>query len=190
MNITKVNNTVFKMVLAALFFNLGLVLPFFTFNIPAFGAIWLPMHLPVLLCGVILGPKYGLLVGLLMPVTRFFMIGHPPMPIPGLAMTFELAAYGAIIGLLYIKLPKTLPFLYASLIGAMLAGRAVLAAANVVVLGLQDIPFSFTAFLTGAFVTSLPGIVLQIIFVPALVLALKKAGWDAPVEQLRVENGK
>ena len=170
-------NHVSKLVTAALFLNLGLVLPFFTFNFPQFGAVWLPMHLPVLLCGIIVGWKYGLVVGLILPGLRFFMVGHPPFPIPGVPMTFELAAYGAIIGLLYAFLPKNVITLYASLIGAMLAGRVINAAAQLVMVGLTDHAFAWQAFMTGAFVTSLPGIILQIVFIPALILALKKAGW-------------
>ena len=172
MNQAKIN----QMILAALFLSIGLILPFFTGN-QLFGGMLLPLHLPVLVCGIILGPKYGFLVGLLLPFTRFFMIGHPPLMPTAISMTFELAAYGGIIGLLYTKLPKTVPFLYVSLIGAMLAGRVVWAAARVVLLGVQDAAFSFEIFLMSGFVNALPGIILQIAFIPALILALKKAGW-------------
>ena len=166
------------MVLAALFLAIGFILPFFTFNVPGFGGIWLPMHIPVLLCGLILGPKYGFLVGLLLPFTRSFIVGHPPLFPTATVMTFELAAYGLAAGLLYNKLPKTVPFLYASLIGAMLFGRVVWAAARVVVFNLNDVPFSFEIFLTSGFVTALPGIILQIVLIPILIIALKKAGWQ------------
>lgn len=167
----------FPLICAALFLNLGLVLPFFTGNIPYFGQMLLPMHLPVLLSGIILGPKYGALVGLILPITRFFMIGMPPLFPFATAMTFELAAYGGIIGLLYTKLPKTVTYLYISLIGALLAGRVVWAIAMIVISSLSEINFSFQLFLAGAFINAFPGIILQIVFVPALVLALQKAGW-------------
>ena len=169
---------VHDLVLAALFLNLGLVLPFFTGNIPAFGAMLLPMHLPVLLCGIILGPRYGALVGLILPITRFFMIGMPPLMPTAISMTTELAAYGGVIGILYGRLPKTVPYLYASLIGAMLAGRLVWAGSRVLLLGLRDIPFSFELFLAGAFANAIPGIVLQIIFIPTMIYVLKKVGWQ------------
>ena len=172
MDRTKVNN----LVTAALFLCIGLVLPFFTGG-QLFGAMLLPMHLPVLLCGIILGPKYGALVGLLLPITRFLMIGHPPLFPVAVSMTFELAAYGAIIGLLYIKLPKTIPYLYAALIGAMLAGRVVWGATMTVISGVSDVPFSFAMFMGGAFANAWSGIALQILVIPALIIALKKAGW-------------
>ena len=167
------------LVLAALFLSLGLILPFFTGNIPAIGASLLPMHLPVLLCGIILGPKYGAIVGLILPITRFLMIGMPPLFPIAVSMTFELAVYGGIIGLLYGKLPKTVPALYISLIGAMLAGRVVWAAARTVLLGVMDISFSFEIFLAEAFFNATAGIILQIILIPMLILALKKAGWGS-----------
>lgn len=75
MNTTKVN----KMVLAALFLSIGLILPFSTGSTPAIGARLLHMHLPVLMCGVILSPKYGLLAGLILPITGYFMISMPPL---------------------------------------------------------------------------------------------------------------
>jgi len=169
------------LVLAALFLNLGLVLPFFAGNV-LFGAALLPMHLPVLLCGIILGPKYGFIVGLILPLTRFLMIGMPPLFPTAISMTFELAAYGGIIGLLYCKLPKTPVNLYISLIGAMLAGRVVWAAARTVLLGVMDIPFSFELFLAGAFINAVPGIILQIVLVPIIIIALKKAGWESRMQ--------
>ena len=132
------------------------------------------MHLPVLLCGIILGPKYGFLVGLILPLTRFLMIGMPPLFPTAISMTFELAAYGGIIGLLYCKLSKTPVNLYISLIGAMLAERVVWAAARTVLLGVMDIPFSFELFLAEAFINAVPGIILQIVLVPIIILALKK----------------
>jgi len=176
------NKYVQDLVLAALFLCIGLVLPFFTLNIPAFGAMLLPMHLPVLLCGIILGPRYGFIVGLILPLTRFLMIGMPPLFPTAISMTFELAAYGLVIGLLYTKLPKTIPNLYISLIGAMLVGRVVWAAARVALLGIMEIPFSFELFLAGAFINAVPGIILQIILIPILIMALKKAGWGGRLQ--------
>ncbi|MCL1997167.1 MAG: ECF transporter S component [Turicibacter sp.] len=170
------NSNRMEWVLAALFLNLCLVLPFFVGNIPTFGQMLLPMHFPVLICGVVLGPKYGALVGGLAPLTRFFMIGMPPL-LNAIPMTFELATYGAVIGILYFMLPKTKIGLFASLIGAMLAGRVVWAIARMALIGIADLPFTFEIFLTGAFVNAFPGIVAQLIFIPTLVLALKRAGW-------------
>lgn len=55
-------------------------------------------------------------------------------------------------------------------------GRAVSGIANAVLLGIAGKPYGFTVFLTSAFVTALPGIVIQLVAVPLLVAALQKAG--------------
>ena len=162
-----------KMVLAAMFLAMGILLPFLTLNNMALGQALLLMHIPVLLCGVLVGPRYALLIGLLLPVTRWFLVGMPPLMPIGLAMTFELGTYGLIIGLLYNKLPKSIPLLFVSLIGAMLAGRVAWAAAMVVIAGLTEHNFSFAAFTTGAFVAALPGIVLQLLVIPTIIIAFK-----------------
>ena len=169
---------ILKMVLAAMFITIGLLLPYLTLNNFLLGQVLLLMHIPVLLSGVLVGPRYGLIVGLLLPITRSLLIGSPPMWPIAVAMTFELATYGLIIGLLYNKLPKSIPFLVVSLIGAMLAGRVVWAAAMVTISGLSDVYFSFAAFTTGAFVNAIPGIILQLIIVPVIILAFKtEVGW-------------
>jgi len=170
--------SIHHLVMAAIFLNLGLVLPFLAGHVPTLGAMLLPMHLPVLLCGIILGPRYGALVGLILPLTSSLILGMPPLFPNAVSMTFELATYGGIIGLLYGKLPRAIPFLYASLIGAMLAGRAVWAVARVFLLGLADVEFSFELFLAGAFINAIPGIIVQIVLIPILILSLQKAGWN------------
>ncbi|MDI9464411.1 MAG: ECF transporter S component, partial [Bacillota bacterium] len=83
-----------NLVLAAFFVALGLLMPFFTAQVPALGARFLPMHLPVLLGGFILGGPLALVVGLITPLLRSFLFGMPPMFPTAVAMAFELAAYG------------------------------------------------------------------------------------------------
>ena len=56
----KQNKTVVKLTLSAMFLAIGLVLPFFTGQIPQIGNMLLPMHIPVLLCGLICGWQWGL----------------------------------------------------------------------------------------------------------------------------------
>ena len=91
-------------------------------------------------------------------------------------MAFELAAYGARTGLLYHLLPKKPGFIYVSLIASMALGRVVWGAAKLVMAGLTSAAFPFSAFLSGAILTAWPGIAAQIVLVPALVLALRRAG--------------
>ena len=95
----------------------------------------------------------------------------PPLP-TALAMAFELAAYGCCTGLLYRRLPRTVPMLYAALVAAMAAGRIVWAAATWCITG----SLTMQAFLAGAFLNAWPGIAAQLLLVPPLALALRRAG--------------
>ena len=97
------HNFLKNMALAALFLAIGLVLPFFTGQIPAVGKMLLPMHIPVLLCGLICGWQWGLGVGFVLPVLRSVLFSMPVMYPTATAMAFELAAYGAVIGYLYAR---------------------------------------------------------------------------------------
>ena len=74
---------------------LGLILPLVTGNIPRVGNMLLPMHLPVFLGGLLLGWQYGLILGAVLPLMRSLLFGMPPLYPVALAMTFELATYGA-----------------------------------------------------------------------------------------------
>ena len=129
------------------------------------------MHIPVLLCGIICGWKLGGIAGLLVPVLSSLFTGMPPMPVV-IWMACELVAYGIIAGLLAKK--PTLKYTYISLIGAMLGGRIILAIAQLSILGFMDKPMPLTVFLTGAFVTALPGILIQVILIPLIVTLYNK----------------
>ena len=160
---------------AALCLALCLVLPFLTGQIPEIGNALFPMHIPVLLAGFVCGPWWALAVGFIAPLLRFVLFGMPPVFPVGVAMAFELAAYGLISGLLYKKLPKKVGNIYVSLIAAMVGGRIVWGCVRVLLSGVSDAAFSWAAFLSGAFTTALPGIILHIILIPIFVIALKKA---------------
>lgn len=161
--------------LSAVCLALCMVLPFLTGQIPQIGSALSPMHIPVLMCGLLCGWQYGLAVGFIAPLLRFVLFAMPPVMPTGLAMMFELAAYGAFSGLLLKFLPKKLPYLYASLIGAMLGGRIVWGIARFV-LGLIVGPaFTFPAFLSGAFVSAVPGIICHILLVPPIVFGVRRA---------------
>lgn len=164
----------FRMVLAAMFLALALVLPFLTGQIPQIGGALCPMHIPVLLCGFFCGPVYGLIVGFVAPLFRFFLFGMPPIMPSGIGMSFELAAYGFTAGMLYKYLPKKKINIYVSLIGAMIVGRAIWGIVRVILFGLTGSEFGWAAFMAGAFTNAIPGIIVQIILIPILVMALKK----------------
>lgn len=163
-----------RLILAAMFLALALALPFLTGQIPQVGSALCPMHIPVLLCGFFCGPWYALAVGLVAPLLRFALFGMPPPMPTGIAMCFELATYGFVSGLLYKLLPGKKVFTYVTLIAAMLAGRIIWGIARVILAGLAQSEFAWTAFLSGAFVNAVPGIILHILLIPVLVIALKR----------------
>ena len=117
------NITVRTVVFAAAFLALALMLPFLTGQIPQIGSMLSPMHIPVLLCGFVCGWPWGLAVGVVAPPLRSVLFGMPPMYPTALCMAFELAAYGAVAGLMYRALPKKKSNIYVALITAMIAGR-------------------------------------------------------------------
>jgi LytS/YehU family sensor histidine kinase len=147
-------------------------MPFLTGQIPEIGSMLCPMHLPVLLCGFICGWPWGLAVGVIAPLFRSLTLGMPPLFPTALCMAFELAAYGAIAGLMHKLLPKKKPYIYCSLLIAMIAGRLIWGAAMFIGVGAGGGNFTFAAFLAGAVTNAIPGIILQIILVPAIVMLL------------------
>ena len=164
-----------KLTLAALFLAIGLLLPFFTGQIREIGNKLLPMHIPVMLCGIVCGWKYGLLVGFITPLLRSFLFSMP-IPIKAIGMAFELATYGFIIGILYYRLVHNKFQIYISLITAMIAGRIAWGVASIIIYGITKSAFTWQMFLGGALVNAIPGILLQIILIPLLILTLEKSG--------------
>lgn len=168
---------VFNIMLAAMFMAVGLVLPFLFGQIQQIGNKLLPMHIPVLLCGLICGWKYGLIVGFTLPLLRGMMFGMPVLFPTGIAMAFELATYGAVIGLLYSHSSRqSVAAVYRSMVPAMLVGRGVWGAAQLLLLGINGKGFTWQMFMAGAFLNAVPGIILQLILIPAVMAALNRAG--------------
>ena len=171
-----INQRLKNLVLTAMFLAIGLVLPFFTGQIKEIGNMLLPMHLPVFLCAYICSWKHGMALGFIMPLMRS-MIFHMPKLYPNaVAMAFELATYGLVAGYLYYKSKyKCTKALYKSMVIAMLVGRVVWGVTEVIILGIGGSVFTFSAFISGAFANSVPGIVVQLILIPAIMVALGRA---------------
>lgn len=164
-----------NLTLSALCLALAYVLPFFTGQIPQIGAMLAPMHIPVLLCGFLCGWPWGLAVGALAPLTRSLILGMPKLFPSAVCMCFELAVYGAVAGLLYRLLPRKKGYIYVALLGAMVAGRLVWGAAMWVCMGFTGGSFTLAAFMAGAVTNAIPGIVLQIVLIPVLVMVLERS---------------
>ena len=162
-----------RLTVTALSVALCVVLPMAFHIIPNAGSVMLPMHIPVLLCGLICGWQYGLLCGILGPLVSSLVTGMPPAAIlPG--MMVECGMYGCVGGLLMERIftGSLYADLYLCLPVAMLAGRVISGIVKALILtpGL-----SFTAWATASFVTALPGISIQLILLPTLVVALTRA---------------
>lgn len=174
MTLTGTKKQIYNLVVAALCVALGVVLPIAVHGVPNAGSVLLPMHLPVLLCGLLCGPVYGLACGLLTPFMSSIITGMPgPAYLP--SMLCELAVYGLIAGLLIalIHTGNRTADLYISLVGAMIAGRIIYGIVNALIFRAGE--YSMTMWLTASFVTALPGIVIQLVLLPLIVLGLRKA---------------
>ncbi len=169
------NNSLLNLVLSAMFLALGLVLPFLTGQIKEIGSMLLPMHIPVLLCGLVCGPTYGLIVGAIVPIMRSMLFSMPVMFPTAIGMAFELATYGFAIGYLFSHAKwKCIKSLYRCLLISMVSGRIVWGIVQCLLLGIGDNGFTLTAFLGGAFLNAIPGIILQLVLIPAIMLVLGK----------------
>ena len=168
-----------KLTYAAVCLALAIILPGLIGRIPEIGRALSPMHLPVLLAGFLCGPAVGAVVGLLAPLLNSAITGMPPLFPVAAAMAFELAAYGLLTGIFYHKVfkKKNITAVLASLVIAMLLGRAVWGIAMLILMGLSGAGvFTWSAFFAGAFAGAVPALLSQIILIPAIVMALKKSG--------------
>ncbi len=157
---------------SALLLALGVLFPLSFHQFGMAGRIFLPMHIPVLIAGLLVGPASGALVGALSPSLSFLLTGMPPLPLTAL-MIPELLSYGLLTGFLYCQLKLNL---WVSLIGAMLGGRiiwvlmACLVSSPLLGIRIRPLPIALAALVAGW-----PGMIIQIIFIPPLVEKLKGA---------------
>lgn len=163
--------------LSAMFLSIGFVLPIFTSQIKEIGDTLLPMHIPVMLCGLICGWKYGFIVGLILPFIRSVVFSMPPIYPNAVWMATELAVYGLVIGLLYFIINrKNTIGVYISLVSAMLIGRLAWGIAKTILLGVSGKAFTFSMFMIGGFVDAVPGIIIQLVLIPLIMAVLNKRG--------------
>jgi len=158
--------------LTSFFLALGIVLPMVFHQFALAGRIFLPMHIPVFLAGIFVGPLSGIVVGALSPVISFFLMGMPP-PYAVPLMAMELPIYGLSIGLLCRV--RRIPLVLA-LVLSMILGRIGFALGLLILGQFVSLPYGLSAFLKVSFVTGLPGIVLQIVLIPAIVKGVSVVG--------------
>ena len=161
------------MTMAAVCVALCVVLPIAFHSIPDAGTVFLPMHIPVLICGMICGWPYGLMCGLMGPLVSSALTGMPPIAILP-AMMVECGTYGLVSGLMLkvLRTKCTYVDLYIAQIMAMLAGRVVSGIAKALIFSPG---MALSAWVTASFITAIPGILIQLIFLPSVVCTLMKA---------------
>jgi uncharacterized membrane protein len=159
-----------EITLTALFITSGVILPIVFHQFALSGRIFLPMHIPVLLAGIFVGPLSGVIVGLICPTFSFFLTGMPP-PYAVPLMSMELPVYGLCIGILirWIKLPIL------SLLISMIAGRLAFGLGLFILGQFLSLPYGPEAFIKVSIVAGLPGIAIQLILIPLLIETIQLA---------------
>ena len=162
-----------KMVFTAVCAALCVVLPMAFHAVQNAGSIFLPMHIPVLLCGLVCGWPFGFVGGLLGPVLSSLLTGMPPVAMLP-SMMVECAAYGCVTGVMmkYIHTKNSFADLYISMLIAMVVGRVLAGLANSLIFSPGTAPF---AWVTTSLVAGIPGIIIQLILIPLVIFTLSKA---------------
>lgn len=167
----KTKITTKELVLSGVLLGVGLLLPMVFHMFSMTGPIFLPMHIPVLIGGILLPPSLALALGIITPVVSSILTGMPVAFPMAIIMAFELGTYGltASIATRKLKLNPLLSLIIAMIDGRIAAGLVV--AVLVQLFGLQMNPIMFVK---GAIITGLPGLLIQIVFIPTLIYAIKK----------------
>lgn len=168
-----------KTALSIILLAVGWLLPLITMQVPEIGNMLCPMHIPIFLCGLILGPWYGMALGFITPITRTLIFGMPMLFPTSICMSFELATYGLISGLIYylfnkVNNKKVYFNLYSTLIIAMVAGRVVYGIARFFTGLFAQNSFTFYLFLTDSVLNAWPGIIIQLLLIPFIVANIRK----------------
>lgn len=175
-----------KSIITAVCIALCYVIPLMFHGIQNAGSIFCPMHIPVFICGLICGWQYGLLCGIAGPALSSALSGMPPVAILP-SMMVELAVYGTAAGLMMklVRTKSTYADLYISLIVAIVCGRVLAGLAKALIFARGS--YSMSAWIAGSIVTSWPGTVIQLVFIPTIVFALMKSHL-IPERYPKIEN--
>lgn len=161
-----------NMVLASLFIAIGILLPV-VFHLFALGKNFLPMHIPVILGGMVLGWRLGLIIGLVTPLASSLLTGMPPlMPPVAVSMTFELAVIGSLAGVFKSLCGRNN---IAALLLTLLAGRLAWGVAGYFLLpflGFKGVSVIYP--LTAGLISGLPGITVQLVLIPPILMIITK----------------
>ncbi len=169
------NEKIKRLTLSGMFLALGIVLPMLTGQIPQIGSMLLPMHIPVFLCALVCGWQYATPLAFILPFLRTLLFGVPNLYPEAIAIAFEMSTYALVTGVIYDKSKyHCLRALYRSLICSMVVGRVVRTVVQILLLGIAQTPFTFGGFFTAVIIRGIPGIILQLILIPAIMVLCRK----------------
>ncbi len=161
--------------LSAIFLALGIILPLFIGQIPKIGSMLLPMHIPIFLCAFVCGYKYAVPVAIILPLLRSFLFGVPQLYPQAISIALEMATYALVSGIIYKhSRSKEIGAIYLSLIPSMVLGRAVRGAVQLSLLSLSGSRIAVKLFFTETIIAGIPGVLLQLIIIPAVMLILNR----------------
>ena len=164
-----------NLTLAAMFLAMGVALPFLTGQVPQIGSMLLPMHIPVFLCAFLCSWQYSACMAFILPLLRSLVFSRPNMYPEAISIAFELLAYALIAGLIYRHSKRQSVWtVYKALIISMVAGRVIRCAVQMLLLGIKGSPISVAGVFTGVVITGIPGIIIQLLLIPAVMAAIDK----------------
>lgn len=137
------------------------------------GVKWLPMYLPVLIGGCLLGFKWGLAVGVLSPIVSFLITlacgNAMPVAVRLPYMIVELAVFAAVAGLFSKSISEKSRMAFPAVLLAAVAGRLTFLAVAAM---FQTVSPLSAAVVWEQIQAGLPGLVLQAVIAPAIVMVL------------------
>lgn len=158
-------------------------LPMLTASAPHISAMLCLMHFPVMVCGMMCGAPWGVAVGVSAPILRSLMFDAPVMYPDAVAMCVEMGVYGFVCGLEANDPRKSPGNVFLDLVLSMVAGRVAWGAAMVFFALISDVSFSVEIFKT-AILNTWPGIMLQLMSLPPLIVFLQTAYYPDDIQAL------
>ena len=159
-----------ELVLGGLLLASGIIIPMIFHMFGMTGPIALPMHIPVLIGGFLLSPQLALALGIITPLISGLLTGMPVMFPMAVIMAFELGTYGLTASLSARKFNLSI---IPSLITSMIAGRIAAGLTVAVLVQLFGVKMNPLLYVKGAIISGIPGIIIQLVFIPALIYAIR-----------------
>ncbi len=138
------------------------------------GMRFLPMYLPVLLGGCLLGWQWGLGIGLLSPLVSYLITAAAGSPMPALArlpfMMAELAVFAVVCGVFSDKIAKNGLMAFPAVLLAQLGGRSVFLLSAAAFSGVSPLN---AVMVWSQIQTGFAGLLIQAVLAPVIIIGLK-----------------